>query len=211
MSTNKITRWFAAAGLLLTTTLAGSAAYADALPNIINSSYPNFFHSAKIRANQGTWTGQTNNGHKDLTFSVGPGNQYTGEIFKFNFTATFNNDGSLNTGSVSIQGSIDALGITDKKTVLMTADLISFEASGQLVGFNTDNIECNSTLESMAGITCTTQESIILTLAGTYPGDPNARFRATASSVITSVPVPAAVWLFGTGLGLIGAVARRRK
>jgi hypothetical protein len=210
MSTNKIAGWLAATGLLLITTLTSSAAYAVLIPGIIDPSIPAFSHSAKIRTNKGVWTGATNNGHKDLTFTTSSG-AYIGEIFKFNFTATFNDAGVFQSGSMSIQGSIAALGITDKKTVLVSADLISFNDNGQLAGFNTDNIVCNSTLEMMTGLTCTTSESVIFTFAGTYPGDPAAKFNATASSVITSVPIPAAVWLFGSGLGLIGAVARRRK
>lgn len=45
---------------------------------------------------------------------------------------------------------------------------------------------------------------------GPFPGF-NAAFNLTAAGLVTPIPVPAAVWLFGTGLlGLVG-VARRRK
>jgi len=215
--TNKISVWLAASGLLLITTLASSGAYAALIDGITEPSLPQFKHTVKIRSNNGTWTGSRSNGTKDLTFRASPSLSYTGELFKFNLTANFDSSGNfVAAGStMSIQGSIAALGITDKKTVLMSADLTAYAWGGDntinlvnnaLVGFNTAHIYCDPGL----GVFCTDAESIILTFATTYGGDPLTRFNATANAV-TSVPIPAAVWLFGSGLGLMGVIARRRK
>ena len=70
------------------------------------------------------------------------------------------------------------------------------------------NIVCDPGL----GVPCTTAESVIFNL-GMMLGttfDPLSHFNTTAIAT-TSVPVPAAVWLFGSGLGLMGVIAKRRK
>ena len=43
-----------------------------------------------------------------------------------------------------------------------------------------------------------------------YPGGAKGKYQTTGLAV-TSVPVPAAVWLFGSGLVGLAGVVRRRK
>jgi hypothetical protein len=62
-----------------------------------------------------------------------------------------------------------------------------------------------------AGTVSTRIQLIHVPLTGGEPALPGAIFLDDASLTVTAVPVPAAVWLFGSGLiGLVG-VARRRK
>jgi hypothetical protein len=104
-----------------------------------------------------------------------------------------------------IEGTIPLLGITTD-TILMTADLTSFGTDGGMwVGFNTTNIVCSSLL----GVTCSTSESVVFYLDSLFQGvTAAARYSASA---ITTVPLPAAVWLFGSGLMCLIGAARRRK
>jgi hypothetical protein len=111
------------------------------------------------------------------------------------------------TGSIRIMGKLD--GMNNQQT-LMTADLTgAWDNSGNLIGFNTMNIQCGAAITAIAP--CTSAEVIYLSLnSALYPGGDKGKYQATGLAV-TSVPVPAAAWLFGSGLiGLMG-VARRRK
>ena len=112
-------------------------------------------------------------------------------------------------GKIKISGKIDDLGI---KGTLMTADLEgAWDADGSLIGFNTMNIQCNDAINAyLGGGGCTTNEVIYLNLLEAIGPDAGARKIKTAGIAVTSVPLPAAAWLFGSGLlGLI-AMARRR-
>jgi hypothetical protein len=90
----------------------------------------------------------------------------------------------------------------------MTADLKGqWNSTGQLIGFNTMNIECHAAINAVSP--CTTDEVIYLSDlkdaldVGGFTG----KYRTTGLAV-SSVPVPATTWLFGSGLlGLMG-VAR---
>jgi hypothetical protein len=199
--TKIMTGRLSAASLLFITSFAASNAYAGVLiPDITDPSLPQFVQSVKINANNGSWSASANNGLKDFTFNDGTNPIWNGDGYKFNFSAQFDKKtGDFIDGSMSIQGAIPGLGITDKKTVLMSADLTSFGWAGNYVGFNTANIFCDAGL----GVPCTPAESIIFTLDSIFSGDPTARLHTTALAV-TSVPLPAAVWLFGSGLGLLG-------
>ena len=200
--------WMVLSGLFFITLFTSPGVHATIIPGITDPSVPQFVHNVKVRANRGNWTISTNDGNRAFTFNDGAGNIWDGDGFKYNFTASFDMDtGAFQGGSVSIQGSIAGLGITDKKTFLMSADLVSFgfNAGTNLVGFNTANIVCDPGL----GVYCTTSESVFLELDSIFGGDPTARFQTTATAY-TSVPLPAAAWLFLSGAGLLGAAVRRR-
>lgn len=196
---NKSTAWLALTGMLFLT--AVTSAYASISP----AGLPAFENSVKlqIRSN-GNWTARKNSKDTQLFFNDAT-QLYVGEIFKFNFQASFSNSGVFQGGSMSILGTLPDLGITNKMTVLMSADLVEF---GQLapnkIGFNTANIICDSGL----GVACTLNESVIFTLNTVFQG-PNTRLNTTAQA-ITTVPLPAVAWLFGSGLCFLGVTARRR-
>lgn len=203
--------WLSVIGVLLVAAMTSSSAYAATIiPGITDPSLPQFKHSVKLTANNGSWTAKTNNGNKAFTFNDGT-NIWGGDGFKFNFSANFDKQtGVFDGGNISIQGTIPDLGITDKMTVLMSADLSSFGylPNSSLLGFNTANIVCDPGL----GVRCTKAESVVFELGmdigATF--DPLAKLHTTAIAT-TSVPVPAAVWLFGSGLGLLGVIAKRKK
>jgi len=123
---------------------------------------------------------------------------------KFKFDAIVS--GGDASGKIKISGNIDSLGI---KGTLMTADLEgSWGVDGTLIGFNTMNIQCNEAIDAYVG-GCTTNEVIYLNLLDAIGPDAGARKIKTAGIAVTSVPLPAAAWLFGSGLlGLIGVTRR---
>ena len=109
---------------------------------------------------------------------------------------------------MSISGKIDSLNATG---LLMSANLTGvYGQDGSLVGFNTKDIWCSAAInDAIGGGGCTSAEVVYFLLDGTL--DLNAKhsqkFYGTA---YTSVPLPATVWLFGSGiLGLIG-ISRRK-
>ena len=109
-------------------------------------------------------------------------------------------------GKIKITGKIDALGI---KGTLMTADLNgSWGADGTLIGFDTKNITCNDAINAYLG-GCTTDEVVYFNLLEAIGPDAAARKIKTAGFAVTSVPVPAALWLFGSGLLGLFTMARR--
>jgi len=124
----------------------------------------------------------------------------------FQFEAKRKNDNV--TGSIRIMGMLD--GMSTQQT-LMTADLDGVWAStGQLIGFNTMNIQCGEAI--LALVDCTSSEVIYLSQLQDPldPGGAKGKYQTTGLAV-TTVPVPAAVWLFGSGLIGLAGVARRRK
>lgn len=122
-------------------------------------------------------------------------------------TANFDNSGAFTSGSVSINGKFNGSGTSE---LLMTADLTRFTKSvdGAMWGFNTNNIWCSAAIDAAAG-GCTMSEVVYLGLNSSQKSL-NKSWKTTGVA-LTSVPVPAAAWLFGSGLlGLRGVANRKR-
>jgi len=125
---------------------------------------------------------------------------------KFQFDAKLTSGEA--SGRIRISGRMEDLGIDG---MLMTADLSGiWGVDGTLMGFNTTNIQCNEAINAyLGGGGCTTDEVIFLNLLDAIGPDAGVRKINTAGFAVTSVPVPAAVWLFGSGLlGLLTMVRR---
>jgi len=191
--------------LLLIITLTSTSALAAGIgipgSDIPLSGNPSFTHTVTVRANNGDWTISSHNGFILQT----PGGTWNG-TGNYRVNVSFNDVGEFVSGDLTITGKIPDLGI--KQSTLVTADLNAFDFDidfdNTLIGFGTTNIVCTWTTS------CTNNESIWITLDSIYGDDPNARFR-TSGTAITTVPLPAAVWLFGSGLAFLGATARPRR
>lgn len=116
------------------------------------------------------------------------------------------------TGTVSIRGRIDELGITNLSDPLMMADLSGewgFSDDGTLIGFNTENLVCHDMIIAYLSGGCTQNESVYLSLLESITtGERNIR---TTGVAVTTIPVPGAVWLFGSGLLALMGITRRRE
>jgi hypothetical protein len=183
------------------------------LPGTVDGSFPYFYNNVSVSYKQKKKSedfqvkGKLLKGSTNSALYVDPEDVLgiTKPDFKFDARVT---DG-VASGKIKISGKIDELGI---KGVLMTADLKgAWDADGTLIGFNTMNIWCNDGINAyLGGGGCTTNEVIYLNLLQAIGPDAGARKIKTAGIAVTSVPVPAAAWLFGSGLlGLI-TMARRR-
>jgi hypothetical protein len=124
----------------------------------------------------------------------------------YTLTANFNSSGSFTSGNVVIKGKF---GTSTTSTTLMTANLTAFAKSsnGYIWGFNTNNIVCSSAVNTAAH-GCTTAEVVYLGLASAQKS--LTKSWKTKGVALTSVPVPAAVWLFGSGLLGFVSIARRK-
>jgi hypothetical protein len=215
MSVRKFTGLLATLSIFL---FAGSVS-AFSLDGIPTSGKPSFWNNVTVDMNDnGSNNGQARvniKGRGDFVFKDGQSN-WLGENVIFKLQAFYNDAGDFLSGDIQIKGGIAGLGI-DKGTLLMNADLIGWnltqDTSGangwsKLWGFATDNIVCSPLLL----VECTTTESVYVKLDGDgFDGDfANGRY-LTGGFAVTTVPVPAAAWLFGSALGLLGWVRSRNR
>jgi len=151
----------------------------------------------------------------------------------FNLNGAPGGDTNIVNGRIKIQGGnliirgIDPLSDSRSVQTLVTAtyDVSSFEwsfnSSGDdLFGMATTGNADNGTLCPLWDF-CTTNETVYIfgefgtSLNGLYnAGDfvaSGERIKPSVATAVTTIPVPAAVWLFGTGLIGLAGVARRRK
>jgi hypothetical protein len=185
------------------------------LPGLVDGSYPFFLQNVHVtlknKKNGDFKLKARNRGvaarKSTLFFSPSIDDTYAIHKTRFRFKASHKN-GEL-TGRIRIKGKMPELGIKKRRT-LMTANLKGqWKSTGQLIGFNTMNIECHAAINAVSP--CTTDEVIYLSelMDALNPGGTKGKYKTTGLAV-TSVPVPVTAWLFGSGLiGLVG-VARRK-
>ena len=179
------------------------------LPGLAAGSFPYFTQGVDVKLNSkdnGDFSFKASYGGSGISeFVVDSTTSYSIDNTFFQFKAN-GKHGDVVNGSVRIMGNI---GGKPGRQTLMTADLTGvWDYSGGLIGFNTMNIQCGDAI--LALVNCTSSEVIYFSLQDALvPGGMKGKFETTGLAV-TSVPVPAAVWLFGSGLvGLIG-VSRRK-
>lgn len=207
-STKRLALPLAAACIALFAFLASTtSAYALALPGITPSGTPVFLNSVKVRLNK-------NGGLRIFTNGQGKGfSLYDGDSFRsgtgiFDLRTTVDDNGNIFGGTVQIKGKGAELGVPGRdQIILMTADLVNanLTSSPLLWGFNTTNIWCAPEL----GLNCTNSESVYLTLNTLFTASDFSGKFSSSGTAYTTVPVPAAAWLFGSALGLLGWVRRR--
>jgi hypothetical protein len=197
------------------------------LDGLVPGSYPFFDTGVDV-----TWdkknsslTASFDNSGGESIFHVSSTESYEVTNTKFDFEAIMNlsdpSAGGGTYGDVEIYGHIPAFlpPIGDNPApLLMRADLTGAWAQDgtmTLIGFNTTNIFCHAAID--AYVNCTTAEVIYFDLAEALDfndlgKNSKGNVKSKPSGVaLTSVPVPAAVWLFGSGLLGLVAIARRKK
>jgi len=185
------------------------------LPDLVDGSYPYVVNGVSVDYNgkkldkKGYFDIKAKSvKHSVGTLAVGQLDQYDIEKFKFKLKARGYEDGSAE-GGLKISGKIDG------QKIKITADLnpekktpgVWDSSDGMLWGFNTYNIECKG-LEAYAD--CTKNEVVFLNLYNAIGPDSGFPKISTVGTAVTSVPLPAATWLLGSGLLALITVSRRR-
>ena len=204
--------------LLALTFLGGGIALAYDLPGIPASGSPVFGNDVKVDFNPNS--GKIKISGKNY-FTFDDSQQiFQGNSSKYTLRVDFNNKtGVFEGGSLRVTGAIPGLGIKKNET-LVTADITNWNLSGtqseaplpgggfDLWGFATSNIVCSP----MLLISCTLNESVYIELDEAFSGQFSDyainKFR-TNGFAISTVPVPAAAWLFGSALGFLAWLRRR--
>jgi hypothetical protein len=210
--TRKLNGLLPATVVLLISMLASSGVAALSLDGIPDSGAPNFRNNVKFNLNTKSNRLRVT-GRKDFTFSDGT-TEYLGQQSKYTLLVNFSDSGAFIDGTVVLKGAISDLGISSN-TTLMSADIIDWTWGNEaglmngdidLFGFATNNIVCSPLLL----VTCTQAESVYVQLDSAFSGEFNNSFKTTGIAT-TTVPLPAVAWLFGSALGLLGWVGRRKR
>ena len=204
--------------LLALTFLGGGTALAYKLPGIPESGSPVFGNDVKVDFNPNS--GKIKISGKNY-FTFNDSQQiFEGNSSKYTLRVDFNNKtGAFESGSLRLTGAIPGLGIKKNET-LVTANITDWNLSGtqsgdpllgggfDLWGFATSNIVCSP----MLLVSCTLNESVYIELDEAFSGQFSDykinKFR-TNGFAISTVPVPAAAWLFGSALGFLAWLRRR--
>jgi hypothetical protein len=205
----------AVAMLACGSSFAATTCDSNSISGLVDGSYPCFETSVELRFKShgphpdtltATYNSKTKKGGGISLFRL-PTTDYSITKTAFDFSANIQD--SILTGSMSISGKIDSLNASG---LLMTANLTGvYGQDGRLVGFNTKDIWCSAAINAaIGGGGCTSAEVVYFSLDKTL--DLNAKHsQKIYGTAYTSVPLPATVWLFGSGLlGLVGISKRKR-
>ena len=182
--------------------------------NTFSSNVQSWFDNYVIIQNEGGADGSYNlfaHNEGSFTYWETMGTSMGGTMGSFDLNAKFDSNGVLQAGgTVQITGTIAGAGINDAATVLMTADLGGFEYDNDIEGFAIANIRCAEEIIGCADDPDQV-ESIYFGMTAAFSGIENlngANYRTTMTN-ITTVPVPAALWLMISGLACLAGLARR--
>jgi hypothetical protein len=184
-----------------------TSALAYSLPDITPSGSPAFTNNVRVHLNPNGMLRIMGRANQTFLLDTGSGTMVgTGGMYTLTASFTETGDYIEHSGFVKLYGMMSQVGITQPHTFLMSADLTSANLVDDpyLWGFNTSNIVCNADLL----LECTNSESVYVALSNAFSGDFGRNFMSMGIAV-TTVPVPAAVWLFGSALGLLGWARRR--
>ena len=179
---------------------------------IVDGSYPCFVTPVEFVFKGGKYFSAK---YKDGNFGVGQSlffanknASYNIGLTTFNFNAVLDDNNGILYGSVDIFGRLG--GGVGPVEQLLHADVSGFWGYGtNVVGFNTSGIKCSDSINALIPGGCTTNEVLFFDL-GNSVFDPNDKKFKSLGTALTSVPLPAAVWLFGAGLVSLAGIGRRR-
>ena len=207
--------------VLVITFLGVGTALAYKLDGIPESGSPYFKNNVKVDFNPNSGKIKIS-GKKDFLFNNGT-DTLMGVKGKYTLKVAFDKKtGAFKEGEFKIKGAIPDLGF--KREDLVEGIIIDWNLEGNtetggsgplegggfdLWGFATSKIQCSPLLL----IQCTENESIYIALDDVFSGDFSDykvnKFRTTGMAT-TTVPVPAAAWLFGSALGFLAWLRRRK-
>jgi hypothetical protein len=152
----------------------------------------------------------------DFTYWASPNQSHQGTNGVFNLYAEFDAAGNLEFGEMAIAGRVSGVGINDPDTILMRATLVKdmFKSEGNLMGFGISVTDCAVQIESECQIgPLATEESVYFFTEGNLPNISslgNNDYQTTLAT-ITTVPIPASIWLMLSALSLASVMARHKK
>jgi hypothetical protein len=153
----------------------------------------------------------------DFTYWEDPNTSYAGTDGMFNLYAEFDDAGNLEFGEMAIAGRVTSIGVNDPDTILMRANLVPgmFSSEGNLMGFGMTVEECAAQIEieCETAIQTAIPESVYFFTEGNLPDISslgNNDYQTTLAT-ITTVPIPASIWLMLSALSLAATLARRKK
>ena len=197
--------------------LVGSAAWSYDLANdtIPASGSPAFYNNVTIDMNDSSGRLKVK-GRGDFLFDNGT-SFLNGQDSIFTMKAFYDSNGNLTQGPepgdrnfIQIHGCVGALsaGLSCGE-LLMSADInqLNLTEDPNLWAFGTENIVCNPLLL----VSCTLNESVYISLVGGFDGNFNNGKFSDSGIAVTTVPVPAAAWVFGSALALLGWIRRPGK